>query len=146
MHARRVAGLDRRGDGALPLEVAPVEHAHETEVEEAHPPVLEQQVVAGMGIARDAAHVLDEAEVEPEDDLAEAVPRGRVAALDLLEPLAGQQVGDEDASSRELGVDLRDVGEGMAAVGARHGTLVLGLELVVELLGDPFAQLARTAP
>ena len=40
-----------------------------------------------------------------------------------------------------VGVDLGHVRERVAAVGARHRALVLRLELVVELLGDPLAQL-----
>ena len=94
-----------------------------------------------MRIARDAPGVLHEAEVEAEDDLAEAVARGLVARLDLLEARAGEQVGDEHAAARQLRVDLGHVRERVAAVRARDRALVLRLELVVELLGDPLAQL-----
>ena len=94
-----------------------------------------------MRVARDAAHVVHEPEVEAEDDLAEAVARRLVARLDLLEARALEQVGDEHAAAGELGVDLGHVRERVAAVGARDRALVLRLELVVELLGDPLAQL-----
>src|SRR3712207_7963278 len=45
---------------------------YEAAVEEAHPPVVEQQVVARVRVARGAAQLVEGAEVEAEDDLAEA--------------------------------------------------------------------------
>ena len=95
-----------------------------------------------MRVARDAAQVLDEAEVEAEDDLAEAVARRVVAALDLLEAGADEQLGDQHAAAGEPGEDLGHERERVAAVRARDGALVLGLDLVVELLADALAQLA----
>ena len=137
-----VLGHDRARQRALALEVLLVERAHEPEVEEADAAVVEQQVVAGVRVAADAAHAREQREVEAEDDLAEAVALGLVERLDLAEAAAVEQVGDEHAAAREPGVDLRHVDERVAAVGALDGAVVLGLDLVVELLGDPLAQLA----
>ena len=141
MHSLRVAGVDRDRDRRLAVEVAAIEHAHQAEVEEADAAVVEQQVVAGVRVAGDAACVVHEPEVEAEDDLGEPVARRLVELLDRPEARAGDQVGDEHAPARELGVDLGHVRERMPAVGARDGAVVLRLELVVELLGDPLAQL-----
>ena len=146
MHLVGVLGHDRARQRLLALEVLGVERAHEPEVEEADAAVVEQQVVAGVRVAADPAHAREQREVEAEDDLAEAVALGLVELLDVAEAAAGEQVGDEHAAAREPGVDARDVGERVAAEGALDGAVVLGLELVVELLGDPLAQLARRAP
>ena len=94
-----------------------------------------------MRVARDAPGVVDEPEVEAEHDLREAVAGLLVERLDDLEARAAQQVRHEHAAARELGVDLGDVRERVPAMGARDRAVVLRLELVVELLGDPLAQL-----
>ena len=81
MERLRVVAVHGHRDRRLARHVVLVEHAHEPEVEEADAAVVEQQVVAGMRVARDAAHVVDEAEVEAEDDLPHAVARRLVARL-----------------------------------------------------------------
>ena len=96
----------------------------------------------GCGSPSTRPRCASSAEVEAEHDLAEAVARRLVEPLDLLEAHALEQLGDEHAAARERGVDRRDVRERVPAERARHRALVLGLELVVELLGDALAQLA----
>ena len=90
MHGLGVAALDGLRERALALEVVGVDDAHQAEVEEADAAVVEQQVVAGMRVAGRAARVLERAEEEAEDDLAEAVALGFVEALDLLEAPAAR--------------------------------------------------------
>ena len=85
-----VVAVHGHRDRRLARHVVVVEHAHEPEVEEADAAVVEQQVVAGMRVARDAAHVVDEPEVEAEDDLAHAIAGRLVAGLDLLEARAAR--------------------------------------------------------
>ena len=87
--ARGVAFGHGLRERALALEVVGVDDAHQAEVEEADAAVVEQQVVAGVRVAGGAARVLERAEEEAEDDLAEAVALGFVEALDLLEAPAG---------------------------------------------------------
>ena len=64
------ARLDRRDLELDLLDVEPLRHA---EVEERHPAVGHQQVVAGVGVGVEVLELVDRAEVEAEDDLAEAV-------------------------------------------------------------------------
>ncbi len=52
------------------------------------------------------------------------------------------ELGDEHAAAAELRVDGRDEDERVAAPAALHRAVVLGLDLVVELVADPVAQLA----
>ena len=95
-----------------------------------------------MRVAGRAAEVVQGAEEEAEDDLAEAVAVGGAQLLHVLEAHAVEQFGDEHAAAREIGVDGGHVGERMPAPGARDRAVVLRLDLVVELLGDALAQLA----
>src|SRR3712207_8544257 len=53
-----------------------------------------------------------------------------------VESLALHELGDEHAPRRERRVDARDPHVRVAAEDARDAPLVLGLELVAELLGD----------
>ena len=64
------------------------------------------------------------------------------SVADVVEAVAVDPLADEHAPPREAGVHLGHVDEGVAVVGAGEGALVLGLELVVELLEDPLADLA----
>ena len=50
-----------------------VDIAHQSEVEEAHPPVRPQQVVPGMRVAERDPVAVEQAEEEPEHDLPVAV-------------------------------------------------------------------------
>ena len=60
-----------------------------------------------------------------------------------VEADAVDELGDEHAARRERGVDGRDPHERVAAEGAVDAALVLRLDLVVELVGDPLAQLGE---
>ena len=54
-----------------------------------------------------------------------------------------EELGDEHAAARAGRVHGRDEHERVVAPGARHRAVVLGLDLVVELVADPFPQLLR---
>ena len=135
--ARRHGARDR----PLALQVVGVDDPHQAEVEEPDAAVVEQQVVAGMRVAGGAAQVLERAEEEAEQDLAVAVAFGVGELLDRLELAALDVLGDEHAAAAQARVDRRDVDERVPAPGARHRAVVLGLDLVVELVADPLAQL-----
>ena len=146
VHGRGVAGAGGASDRLLARQVAGVDHAHEPEVEEADAAVAEQQVVARVRVAGGAAEVVQGAEEEAVDDLAEAVALGGAQLLDLLEARALEQLGDEHAAARQVGVHGRDMRERVPAPGARDGAMVRGLDLVVELLGHALAQLGGQRP
>ncbi len=94
-----------------------------------------------MGVGVEVLEVVDRAEAETEDDLAEDVALVLVELLDLVEASPLHVVRDQNAAAREPRVDPRDEDEGVPVVSAGEGALVLRLELVVELLQNPLAQL-----
>ena len=114
MHGRGVLGHAGSGERFLALEEGGVERAHEPEVEESDTAVVEQQVVAGVGVAAHAVEPVEQREVEAEHDLAEAVALGLIQLLDLREPPAAQQLGHEYAAAGERRVDARHEDERMA--------------------------------
>ena len=80
--AQRLGVVARRGvDRALlELDLLGLEPLGHPEVEEGDPPVVHQQVVAGVGVGVEVLQVVDRAEAEAEDDLAEDVALVLVAA------------------------------------------------------------------
>ena len=133
------------GDGALrgELEIdGPcIEALEQAEVEERHTAVVEQQEVAGVRIAGELPVAVEAAEEEAEDDLADAVALGLPAPLQLLEADAVHELRDEHALARERADHAGHDDERVAVEDARQRALVLRLELVVELLDDPLADL-----
>ena len=81
------------------------------------------------------------AEEEAEEDLAHAVAGRLVHRLDGVEAGAGHELRDEHLLAREGRHDVGHDDERVPAEDARQRALVLGLELVVELLADPVADL-----
>src|SRR5579859_5963880 len=77
------------------------------------------------------------AEVEAKDRLADPIALRLWVGLELLEAGAVDKLGDHDPLVRERRDHIRDDDERMAAEDPRQRPLVLGLQLVVELLGDP---------
>jgi hypothetical protein len=119
-------------------------HALEqAEVQERDAPVGEQHEVAGMRIAGELAVTVETAEEEAEDDLADAIALLLRVALELLETDSAHELADHDALARERADDLGHDDERMAREDPCERALVLSLELVVELLADPIADLAR---
>ncbi len=118
----------------------------EAEVEERDAAVGEQHEVAGVGVTGELVVAVHAAEVEAEDDLGDAVARGGVGELELLEAGAADEFAHHHALARERSDDLGDVDEGVAAEDPRHRALVGRLELVVELLVDPQADLLARSP
>ena len=84
-----------------------------------------------------------EPEVEAEDDLTEAVPLGRGLGAHRVEPIALDELGDDHPLSAEGADHPRHVDERVPFVQPRHRALVRRLELVVELIDDALADLAR---
>src|SRR6202042_2047617 len=99
--------------------------------------VGEQQVVARMRVAERDPVAVEKPEEEPEHDLAVAVAGRLVGAAYGLEALALQILGDEHAPGAQLGPDPRHAHERMVAQQPPDPALVLGLELIIELLADP---------
>jgi hypothetical protein len=94
-----------------------------------------------MGVAREVAVAIERSEEEAEHDLAEAVARLPIELADFLEADAVDPLGHEYALGAELRHHPRDVDERVVAPGAREGAVLLGLVLVVELVGEPLADL-----
>ena len=136
-----VAVEDRLERGDLELDLVLVEVLGHAEVEERHPAVGHQQVVAGVGVGVEVLEVEDRAEAEAEDDLAEAVALRLRQLLDLLEAGAVDPLAHEHALGRQPGDHVGHVDERVAAVAARERALVLRLELVVELLHHALLEL-----
>src|SRR3954447_7376518 len=113
----------------------------EPEVEERHLAVVEQHAVARVRVARELVVAVHAAEVEAEDDLGDPVALVVRKLLHLLEAAAGDVLADDHPLVRERRDDVGDDDERVAAVDPRERPLVLGLELVVELLVDPRADL-----
>ena len=81
------------------------------------------------------------AQVEAEHDLPQAVALGLGAVLELLEAGPGHELADHHPLVRQAGDHVGDVDEGVAAEDAGERALVLGLQLVVQLLVDARAHL-----
>ena len=134
---------DRPLAGQLELDGGGVHALEQPEVQEGDATVVEQQEVAGVRIARELVVAVEAAEEEAEDDLAEAVALGLRALLELLEADAADVLADEHALARQRADHLGHDDERVPGEDPRERALVLGLELVVELLLDPLADLPR---
>ena len=66
-----------------------------------------------------------------------------VESRDLLEPQPIHILGDEHASGREIRVHAWHTNVRVAPEQPRDAALLLRLDLVVELIGDPLAHLAQ---
>ena len=126
-----------------PCQVAGVEVAEQAEVEQAQPSVRAQEAVVRVRVAGDDPLAPRELEVEAEDDLADAIALGLPEALDLLAPQPLDVLGHQHAARREIRVDARHPDVRVPAEQPREPALVLGLQLVVELVGDPLADLGQ---
>ena len=105
-----------------------------------------QHVVARMGVAGEVPVAVERAEEEAEHDLAEAVALLLRQLAHLLEADPLDPLGHQHALARQRRDDVGDHDERMAAPGARERALGLRLLLVVELLGQPLADLRRPSP
>src|SRR6185437_659892 len=141
MQGRVVALGDGALSGELEVDRSAVEPLEQAEIEERHATVVEQQEVAGVRVAGELAVAIQAAEEEAEDDLADAIALGLRASLQLLEADAVHELADEHALARERGDDAGHVDERVAIEDAGQRTLVLGLQLVVELLDDALPDL-----
>src|SRR4051794_4100585 len=94
-----------------------------------------------MSVGVEVLQVVDRAEAEAEDDLAEAIALLLRLFLDVVEAVTVDPLGHEPPPAREARDDIRHVDERMAAIRAREGPLALCLELVVELLEHALLQL-----
>ena len=96
-----------------------------------------------MGIAQRDPVAVEQAEEEPEHDLAVAIARRLVEHPDRLEALALDVLRDEHPAGAEVGPHPRHADERVAAEAPLHPPLLLCLELVVELLADALTQLGQ---
>src|SRR3954451_2787392 len=96
-----------------------------------------------MRVARDRAITPREAEVEPEGDLSQTIALRVVEARDRLCSVTLHVVGDQHAPRRQAGVDVRDADVGMGPEAPLEAALMLRLDLVVELVRDPLADLGE---
>src|SRR5690242_20490928 len=94
-----------------------------------------------MRIAERDPIAVQQTEVEAEHDLPVAVALPLVEPANRLESLTLDVLRDKHPARRELRVDRWHGDERMAAAQPLDPSLVLRLELVVELLDDPLAQL-----
>ena len=104
------------------------------EVQEGHPPVRPEQVVARVGITVEEAEPVEGSEHEPEDRLAREVALFLGPLLQLGEPNSLRQLRGEHAPGAELGQHARHVDEGMIGVEVGEALLAFGFQSVVELL------------
>src|SRR4029077_14929979 len=118
-----------------------VDAAQQAEIKEAHATVGTQQVVAGASVPERDAVAVQQPEVEPKDDLAIAIALRLIGSADRLEALPLDVLGHEHAPGRKRRVDSRHTDERMSSQQPPDAALVLGLELVVELLADALAHL-----
>ena len=132
-----------RADVAFALQVVRLEVAHEAEVEQAQPAVRAEDAVVRVRVAGHDAVAPHEAEEEPEGDLADAVALRVVEARDLVGPQPFDVFGHEHAACREVRVHARHPHVGVAPEHPLEAALMLGLDLVVELVGDPLAELVQ---
>jgi len=134
---------DRPLAGELKLDRLGAQALEQPEVQERHAPVVEQQEVAGVRVAGELAVAVQAAEEEAKDDLADAVALGLRAVLELLEADAADELAHQHPLARETADHVGDDDERMPGEDTRERALVLGLQLVVELLDDPLLDLLR---
>ena len=127
----------------LQLDRLALDALEQPEVQERHAPVVQQHEVAGMRIAGELAVTVEASHEEAKNDLPDPVALGLGTLLELLEAGPLHELGDQDTLARELAHNLGDRDERVAPEDARQGALVLGLQLVVELLPDPLPDLSR---
>ena len=138
-----VALEDDRADHVLEqLDLGRLEPLHQPEVEERDPAARFEQIVARMGVAVERVQSVETAEDEPEDGLAREVLLFAAPRLDLGQADPSGEFGRQDATGAEFGHDVGNVDEGMASIKVGEQGLILGLEAVVEFLGEPVAELA----
>jgi hypothetical protein len=117
--------------------------AQQPEVEKAEPSVRAENAVVRVRVAGDGAVTPHEAEVEAEGDLADTVALRVAEVLDLVGPQPFDILGDEHAARREVRVHAWQAHVRVTTEQSLEPALVLGLDLVVELVGDPLAYLGQ---
>ena len=102
----------------LELDLLEVELLRHPEVEEGDAAVGHQQVVAGMRIGVEVLQVIDRAEAEAKDDLAETAALVVTELLDLVELRTLDELGHQHPPAREPRDHVGHVDERMTAVAA----------------------------
>ena len=116
------------------------------EVQEAHAPVVVEQVVAGVRIGVEQAEAVVGAVNETVDGLPPAVAQLLLGGEGVAPGFALNELLGQHTTTAQLADHLRDVDERVPAVELGELGLVGSLEPVVELLGDAYADLLRCAP
>src|SRR5580704_17383450 len=96
-----------------------------------------------MRIAGELAVAVETAQEVAEHDLADTIALLLRVALELLKTDSAHELADHHALARERTDDLGYNDERVSLEDPRQRALVLSLELVVELLSDALADLAR---
>src|ERR1700722_8587297 len=96
-----------------------------------------------MRVASDDAFAPEETEEEAEHDLADVVALGLVEFRDLLRPQPVHILRDKHAAGREICVHTWHANVRVALEQPSEAALMLRLDLVVGLIGDPLAPLAQ---
>ena len=143
MNGIRIGLDDRSQNVTLAVQVAGFEVAQQRKVEQTDAPVGAQQAVLGIWIAGSDPRTPDETEEEAQHDLADAVALGLIEPRDLVEAHAIDVLRDEHATRRQIRVHAWHANVRVTAEQTRESALVLGFDLVVELIGDPLAHLAQ---
>ena len=96
-----------------------------------------------MWIAGNDPFAPHEAEEEAQHDLANTVAFSLIEQGDLVEPEPVDILRDEHTSGRKICANAGDANLRMASEKPHESTLVLRLDLVVELVSDPLAHLVQ---
>ena len=121
------------GEGLL------ADNFHQAKVKEADRAVGAEHVVAWVRITGAEALLVQQLKEEAVDDFAVTIPLSLGQLLDLLKPDSLNKIGDEHPAGRELGMNPWHADEWMPPESALNPALVLGFDLIVELLADPLA-------
>src|SRR5271167_4103806 len=106
MQRRRVSLRDGPLGGELQLAGGGVHPLEQSEVQEGHAAVIEQQEVPRMRVARELPVAVKAAEEEAKDDLADPVTLRLGEALQLFEPHSADELADQDPLARERADDI----------------------------------------
>src|SRR5207247_7526099 len=110
----RAASPNGESDRPLGGHARGIDAAQQAEVQETHPTVGTQEVVAGVRVPERDPVAIKQPEVEAKDDLAVAVALHVIGSADRLEALPLDVFGHEHTLSRQTRVDSRHTDDRMS--------------------------------